>query len=271
MTSIEHGDAYALAAHAAAELAAFTGIDSYEAALTLGSGWARAVGEFGTVLASVPAHEIAGFRASAVEGHTGMLQAVELTNGKRVLVLAGRTHLYEGHGVDAVVHGVRVAAASGASAMVLTNGAGGVREGLIAGRPMLIADHINLTAVSPLRGARFVDLTDLYSGSLREQIRARVDGLTEGVYAQLPGPHYETPAEIRYLRSVGADAVGMSTTLEAIAAREAGMRVLGVSLITNLAAGMAGPLDHTEVLAAGHAAVEPLGQLLSVVFEELFA
>lgn len=271
MTSVDHGDPYALAARAAAELASFTGFSTYDAALTLGSGWSRAVAGFGTVLASVPAHEILGFRASAVEGHTGMLQVVELANGRRVLVLAGRAHLYEGHGVDAVVHGVRVAAAAGATSMVLTNGAGGIRDGLATGQPMLIADHINLTATSPLRGARFVDLTDTYSSDLRTRVRARVDGLTEGVYAQLPGPHYETPAEIRYLRSIGADAVGMSTALEAIAAREAGMRVLGVSLITNLAAGMAGPLDHAEVLAAGHAAVEPLGQLLNVVFEELFA
>jgi purine-nucleoside phosphorylase len=271
MSSVDNGDAYAQAARAADELASFTGFNSYDAALTLGSGWSRAVEGFGTVLASVPAHEILGFRAAAVEGHTGMLQAVELANGKRILVLAGRTHLYEGHGADAVVHGVRVAAASGAKSMVLTNGAGGVRDGLVSGQPMLIADHINLTATSPLRGARFVDLTDLYSSDLRARVRARVDGLTEGIYAQLPGPHYETPAEIRSLRTLGADAVGMSTALEAIAAREVGMQVLGVSLITNMAAGMAGPLDHAEVLAAGHAAVEPLGRLLGVVFEELFA
>lgn len=271
MSSVAHGDPHALAAKAAAELAAFTGIESYDAALTLGSGWSRAVDGFGSVVASVPAHEIVGFRASAVEGHTGMLQAVDLANGKRVLVLAGRTHLYEGHGVDAVAHGVRVAAAAGARSIVLTNGAGGVRDGLVAGEPMLIADHINLTATSPLRGTRFVDLTDLYSASLRQRVGARVPGLAEGVYAQLPGPHYETPAEIRYLRTIGADAVGMSTALEAIAARDSGLDVVGVSLITNLAAGMAGPLDHAEVLAAGHAAVDPLGQLLGVIFEELFA
>ena len=136
---------------------------------------------------------------------------------------------------------------------------------------MLIADHINLTAMSPLKGARFVDLTDLYSGELRARVEARVPGIASGVYAQLPGPHYETPAEIRYLRSIGADAVGMSTALEAIAAREAGMQVAGISLITNLAAGLAGPLDHAEVLAAGHAAVDTLGSLLAVVCEELFA
>lgn len=271
MSSVDGRDPYALAAASAAELAAFTGIDSYDAALTLGSGWSRAIEGLGTVVASVPAHEIQGFRASAVEGHTGMLQAVELAGGQRVLVLAGRTHLYEGHGVDAVVHGVRVAAASGARSIVLTNGAGGIGNGLAEGSPMLIADHINLTATSPLRGARFVDLTDLYSGELRARVEARVPGIASGVYAQLPGPHYETPAEIRYLRSIGADAVGMSTALEAIAAREVGMQVVGISLITNLAAGLAGPLDHAEVLAAGHAAVDTLGSLLAVVCEELFA
>lgn len=266
-------DPYALAAQAAAELASFTGVSSYTLALTLGSGWARAAEDIGTVVASVPANVIAGFRTSAVEGHTGMLQSVELANGQHVLVLAGRTHLYEGHGVDAVVHGVRVAAAAGAGTMVLTNGAGGIRADLTAEQPMLISDHINLTATSPLRGAKFVDLTDLYSASLRSRVRALVPELTEGVYAQLPGPHYETPAEIRSLRTIGADAVGMSTALEAIAAREAGMEVLGISLITNLAAGLAGdgtvPLNHTEVLAAGQSALGGLGALLRTIVGDL--
>lgn len=262
-------DPIAAAELAAAELAEHTGIDSYDVAVVLGSGWARAAQELGSVVASTPSHEIAGFYGSAVEGHTGTLQAIELPTGVRVLLFAGRTHLYEGHGVDAVVHGMRVAAAAGVKSVVLTNGAGGLREGMVGGQAMLIADHINLTATSPLRGAQFVDLTDVYSASVRERVLAAHPDATEGVYAQLPGPHYETPAEIRYLRTIGADAVGMSTALEAIAARALGMRVVGVSLITNLAAGMAGPLDHAEVLAAGHAAAEQLTPLLATIIGEL--
>jgi hypothetical protein len=147
---------------------------------------------------------------------------------------------------------VRVAAAAGCRTVVLTNAAGGIREGLSVGQPVLISDHLNLTARSPLVGARFVDLVDLYSARLRELVRGVDPTLEEGVYAALPGPHYETGAEVRMLRGLGADLVGMSTALEAIAARAEGMEVLAVSLVTNLAAGMTGePLDHAEVLAAG--------------------
>ena len=281
MGSLQHHDAYQLAAESARELASFTGVDSYDVALTLGSGWSHVAERLGRVLANVPAHEITGFRGSAVEGHTGMLQAIELANGKRMLVFAGRTHLYEGHGVDAVVHGIRVAAAAGCRAVVLTNGAGGLGSNLSLGMPMLISDHLNLTARSPLTGARFIDMTDAYSADARARVLTRLQptlpGLTEGVYAQVPGPQYETPAEIRYLRTIGADAVGMSTALETIAAREAGMRVLGISLITNLAAGMADAsgevhaLDHAEVLAAGAEAAPVLSDVLAVAVEELLA
>jgi len=275
MSSFDHTPAHRLAAQAAAELATFTGVDSYHAAITLGSGWAGATEQLGLVVASVPAHEIVGFRASAVQGHTGMLNSVQRADGTRVLVIAGRTHLYEGHGVDAVAHSVRVAAAAGAKAIVLTNGAGGLRENQSPGEAMLISDHINLTAVSPLQGANFVDLTDVYSADVRARVLARLrgvhEGVSEGVYAQVLGPNYETPAEIRYLQTIGADAVGMSTAIEAITARSLGLRVVGVSLITNLAAGLAGPLNHEEVLAAGNAAVEQgaLGSVLDVVLEEL--
>jgi purine-nucleoside phosphorylase len=183
-----------------------------------------------------------------------------------VLVFLGRTHLYEGNGVDAVVHGVRVATAAGCRAVVLTNAAGGVRADLSVGQPVLISDHLNLTARSPLAGADFVDLTDLYSSRLRDLARTVDPSLAEGVYAALPGPHYETPAEIRMLRTMGADLVGMSTALEAIAARAQGAEVLGLSLVTNLAAGMTGePLAHAEVIAAGRAAAERMGDLLREV------
>ena len=178
----------------------------------------------------------------------------------------GRTHFYEGRGVAAVVHGVRTAAAAGCRAVVLTNGCGGLDESWTPGTPVLIRDHINLTATSPIEGAHFVDLTDLYSPRLRDLCRDVDPSLDEGVYVQFPGPHYETPAEIGMVRAIGGNLVGMSTTLEAIAAREAGMEVLGISLVTNLAAGITGePLDHEEVLAAGQAAATRMGKLLGQV------
>jgi purine-nucleoside phosphorylase len=185
---------------------------------------------------------------------------------RRLLVFLGRTHLYEGLGVRAVVHGVRTAAAAGARVVVLTNGCGGLDRSWSPGTPVLISDHINLTATSPVEGASFVDLTDLYSSRLRAVCRSVEPGLAEGVYVQFPGPHYETPAEIRMVRTIGGHLVGMSTALEAIAAREAGLEVLGVSLVTNPAAGITGePLDHGEVLEAGRSAAARMGQLLGRV------
>jgi purine-nucleoside phosphorylase len=207
-------------------------------------------------------HELPGFLPPRCPATPGA--SVVHVGGSRVMVLLGRTHLYEGRGVDAVVHGVRTAAAAGCRTVVLTNAAGGVREGLSVGQPVLISDHLNLTATSPLVGARFVDLVDLYSVRLRELVRSVDPAIEEGVYAALPGPHYETPAEIRMLRGMGADLVGMSTALEAVAARAEGLEVLGVSLVTNLAAGMTGqPLDHAEVLEAGRASAARVGALLA--------
>ena len=180
--------------------------------------------------------------------------------------MMGRTHYYEGRGVQAVVHGVRTAAAAGAKIIILTNAAGGLRPEMSPGQAVLISDHLNLTAQSPLVGATFVDLTDLYSPRLRAVAREVQPTLTEGVYAQLPGPHFETPAEIRMLQGFGADLVGMSTVLEAIAAREAGAEVMGISLVTNLGAGMTGAaLNHLEVLEAGAAAADEMGSLLADV------
>jgi purine-nucleoside phosphorylase len=179
-------------------------------------------------------------------------------------VFLGRTHLYEGRGVIPVAHAVRTAAAAGAKLVVLTNAAGGLRPGMRVGQPVLISDHLNLTGRSPLVGATFVDLTDLYSPRLRALAREIDPGLEEGVYAQLPGPHFETPAEIRMLRTLGADLVGMSTGLEAIAARAADVEVFGLSLVTNLAAGITGEaLNHEEVLAAGKDAAATVGPLLA--------
>ena len=189
---------------------------------------------------------------------------------RRALVFLGRTHFYEGKGVAAVVHGVRTAAAAGVRTVVLTNGCGGLDPRWTPGTPVLISDHINLTATSPIEGANFVDLTDLYSSRLRALCREVDPSLDEGVYVQFPGPHYETPAEIGMVRAIGGTLVGMSTTLEAIAAREAGLEVLGLSLVTNLAAGISGePLNHEEVLEAGKAAASRMGALLADVIPRI--
>ncbi len=165
-----------------------------------------------------------------------------------------------------MVHGVRTAAATGASTIVLTNGCGGLNAAWAPGTPVLIGDHLNLTATSPLEGATFVDLTDLYSARLRAVAREVDPGLDEGVYVQFRGPHYETPAEVRMAARLGGDLVGMSTTLEAIAARHAGLEVLGISLVTNLAAGISPtPLSHEEVLEAGRAAGPRISALLAEI------
>jgi len=257
--------AAAAAAEAAEVLRERTGVERHDVALVLGSGWLPAADALGETTAELSTADLPGFAPPAVQGHSGRIRSVR-AGEKRVLVFLGRTHLYEGLGVRAVVHGVRTAAAAGCSVVVLTNGCGGLDESWHPGTPVLIRDHINLTATSPIEGAHFVDLTDVYSSRLRSLCR-EVDGsLDEGVYVQFPGPHYETPAEIRMVRTIGGDLVGMSTTLEAIAAREAGLEVLGISLVTNLAAGITGePLDHHEVLEAGRAAASRMGGLLARV------
>ncbi len=252
----------AVAHEAARAIAERTGHDHHDAAVVLGSGWRPAADLLGTAEAEIPMAELPGFTAPSARGHGGTVRSLQV-GSSRVLVLLGRTHAYEGGDLAGVVHPVRTACAAGASTVVLTNAAGGLREGMEVGQPVLLADHLNLTARSPLVGAQFVDLTDAYSPALRDAARALDPTLEEGVYAGLPGPHYETPAEIRMLRTLGADLVGMSTVHETIAARAEGAAVLGLSLVTNLAAGMSGqPLDHTEVLAAGQAAAERMGELL---------
>jgi purine-nucleoside phosphorylase len=266
-----------LAAAAARRLAELTGIERHDVALVLGSGWAPAAELLGETVAEVPADQIPGFTTSTIPGHVGTLRSVRIeaaagTDGpvRHALVLGSRTHYYEGRGVRAVVHGVRTAAAAGCSVVVLTNGCGGLNRDWAPGTAVLINDHINLTGTSPLEGATFIDLTDLYSARLRAVCREVEPDLPEGVYAQFRGPHYETPAEVRMAGIIGADLVGMSTALEAIAAREAGLEVLGVSLVTNLAAGISdAPLDHAEVLAAGRAAAQRVGGMLAEVVRRL--
>ncbi len=260
---------YELAESAAAALLEHPGMDGPDVALVIGSGWLPAAEALGSCRAEVATTDLPGFAKPVVEGHSGRIWAIDAA-GTRALVFLGRTHYYEGLGVAAVVHAIRVAAAAGCRAIVLTNGCGGLRQEWSPGTPVLIRDHINLTAASPLVGARFVDLTDLYSSRLRRLCREVDETLDEGVYVQFPGPHYETPAEIELVRRIGGDLVGMSTTLEAIAAREAGMEVLGISLVTNAAAGMTGqPLDHQEVLAAGNAAASRMGRLLADIIPKV--
>jgi purine-nucleoside phosphorylase len=203
-----------------------------------------------------------------VEGHAGRIRSVAV-GGRRVLAFLGRTHLYEGRGVEPVVHNVRVAAAAGCRVVVLTNACGGLRAGLSVGDAVLISDHLNLTWRSPLLGPRFVDLSDVYSARLRRLVREIDPSIAEGVYAMFPGPQYETPAEVRMAGVLGADLVGMSTVLEAVAARAEGCEVLGISLVTNLAAGLGDPLDHEEVLAVGRAAATRMGTLLGQVIPRL--
>ncbi|MCP9957572.1 purine-nucleoside phosphorylase [Streptomyces sudanensis] len=257
------------ARRAAARLRELTGAEKHHVALVMGSGWAPAADALGAPEAEFPVTELPGFPPPAVEGHGGRVRSYRV-GGKRALVFLGRTHFYEGRGVAAVAHGVRTAVAAGCGTVVLTNGCGGLREGMRPGQPVLISDHINLTAASPIEGANFVDLTDLYSPRLRALCKEVDPSLEEGVYVQFPGPHYETPAEIAMVRVLGGDLVGMSTVLEAIAAREAGAEALGISLVTNLAAGLSGePLNHEEVLRAGRDSAARMGELLTRVLERI--
>ena len=257
------------ARESAAALAALTGTAQFDIAVVLGSGWVPAVDLLGTTTADIAVTDLPHFAPPAVEGHAGRVRSVD-AGGTRVLVFMGRTHLYEERGVDAVTHAVRTAAAAGCRTVVLTNGCGGLDPAWSPGTPVLIRDHINLTGTTPLHGAHFVDLTDLYSPRLRALCQEIEPGLPEGVYAQFRGPMYETPAEIEMVRRMGGTLVGMSTALEAIVARSLGMEILGISLVTNLAAGMTGePLNHEEVLEAGRAAAARMGDLLARVIRQV--
>ena len=263
-------DAFALARAAADALRDRTSIDSFDVALVMGSGWVPAADKLGEPVTELTVTELPGFAPPAVEGHAGTIRVVEI-DGRRALVFLGRTHLYEGRGVDTVVHPIRTALAAGVTTAVLTNAAGGLRpEHQSVGDPVLISDHLNLSGANPLTGPTFLDLTEAYSGRLRTLAKEVDPTLQEGVYAAFRGPTYETPAEIRMLRTLGADLIGMSTVLETIEARRGGADVLGISLVTNIAAGLSDePLDHEEVLAAGRASADRMGTLLATVLAKL--
>jgi purine-nucleoside phosphorylase len=254
---------------AAEVIAERTGVSKHDVAVVIGSGWTQAAEGLGIPTAMIPMAELPGFKPPTAEGHRGVVLSVQASD-KRILVLRGRIHAYEGHDLRHVVHPVRTAAAAGAHTVVLTNAAGALRDDYQVGQPVLISDHLNLTGQSPLVGPQFVDMVDAYSPRLRALAHEIDPTLPEGVYAGLSGPQYETPAEIRMLRTLGADLVGMSTVHEAIAARAAGLEVLGLSLVTNLAAGLTGgPINHDEVLATGRETATRLGSLLAKLVSAL--
>lgn len=272
---------FAVADEAAAQLVEAFGTRPV-AAVVLGSGWQLAADAIGPTVVEVQLGELSGFAPLTALGHGSSVRRIDLrVRGgadadpivRSVAVFLGRTHLYEGHSPAGVSHAVRTVAAAGAELVVLTNAAGTLRADRAIGRPVLISDHLNATAQSPLTGplpppphrGRFVDLTDLYSLRLRELARTVDPALVDAVYAGLPGPHFETPAEIVGYRALGAEVLGFSTVIEAIAARHVGLEVLGISLVTNLCAGMQSVVDDQEVLEAGRHAAPELGDLIQQV------
>ena len=254
-------DPYDLARQAADRIAELTGRASHDALVVLGSGWGPAAGAFGDPVATFDMTAVPGFLAPVAEGHVGEIRSYDIA-GVATLVYLGRTHLYEGHGLRPVVHGIRAARACGVRLAVLTNANGSLRDDWELGRPVLVSDHLNVTATSPLEGARFVDLTDAWSPRLRELARSVDPSLAEGVYAWLRGPHYETWAEAGWLRSVGADLLGMSTVPEAIAAREEDVELVGISTVTAVEGAPAG-IDPSEVVAIAERTASRCGPLLA--------
>jgi purine-nucleoside phosphorylase len=269
-------DPFGIARLAAGQLAEKTGA-RHDVAVILGSGWIAAAERMGQVGTELSVSELAGFPIPSVAGHGGAVRSI-VAGPRRILVFLGRVHLYEGHRPATVVHAVRTAVLAGCRTIVLTNAAGAVNRDYAVGRPVLIADHVNLTGQSPLTGltppppfdVRFVDMTAAYSQRLRDAARVVDPTLPEGVYAAFLGPQFETPAEIRMAKAMGADLVGMSTALETIAARHMGAEVLACSLVTNMAAGLsAGGIDHQDVLAIGRDSAQHMGDLLAEMVTQL--
>jgi len=262
---------YARAEEAARTIRARTATQA-RIALVLGSGLGGFAEDFEGAV-SLPYREIPGFVSSTAQGHVGSLVSGKVA-GVPVLAMQGRVHHYEGYSLEEVTFPIRAFKLLGVQTLILTNAAGGVDVELNQGALMVISDHLNLMGVNPLRGPnedrfgpRFPDMSEVYSRELQELVveEARALGITirRGVYAALAGPSYETPAEIHMLRAFGADAVGMSTVPEAIVARHMGMKVLGISCITNMAAGISeSPINHEEVMETGQRVRETFTQLL---------
>jgi purine-nucleoside phosphorylase len=254
-----------IAEHAARRIAELTGVERHGVVVVLGSGWGPAADAFGTPVAQLAMTDVPGFRAPTAEGHRGTVASYDV-GGVPTLVLSGRTHLYEGHGLRPVVHGVRTAAAAGCTTAILTNANGSLLD-LEIGQPVLVRDHLNLTGTSPIEGALpseelRVDLTDCWSARLRALARELDPSLVEATYAWLPGPHYETPAEAEWVRRIGGDVLGMSTVPEAIAGRECGMEMLGLSTVTAVE-GQDSGIDPSEVVAVAERTAERMGPLLA--------
>lgn len=263
-------DPIGTAEKAAKEIKKITKKEKHDVALIMGSGWISAAEALGNPTHEFAVTELPGFPAPTVAGHGGKVRSYNLENSVIALVFLGRTHFYEGLGMEPVAHAVRTAVKAGCRTILLTNACGGINTDYKVGQPVIIRDHISLTAASPLIGADFVDLTDLYSKRLRELVKAEDSSLAEGIYVHWRGPSYETPAEIKMMRAMGADLVGMSTVPEAIAAHALGAEILAISLVTNAAAGVTGEkLNHAEVIAAGKAAADRMGKLLAKVLPKL--
>nr|WP_203981659.1 purine-nucleoside phosphorylase [Planosporangium flavigriseum] len=280
MRTSNERDPFELAADAAAVLAEATSCRRHDAVVVLGSGWVPAADAFGEPAAELAMVDLPGFHQPVADGHVGLVRSYDLNipvvGNTRVLCFLGRTHLYEGRGVDAVAHAVRVAAASGCRIAVLTNANGTLRPEWGLGTGVVIRDHLNLSGTSPLRGPRFVDLSECWSPRLRRLALDAEPTLAEGVYAFLPGPHYETPAEARAYRTLGADVLGMSTVIEAIAAREAGLELLGLSVVSAIekvtgADTYGEPIDPAAVVAAAEASAGTLGGVIRTVLEQALA
>ncbi len=263
-------DPYQLASKASDQL-----IDIYDGRIpstfvVLGSGWDVAIEHMGTTVEEFSADTLIGAIGSTVPGHSSSIRLIDTEDG-HILVARGRVHLYEGHDPSQVVHVLRAAIGSGPKNVILTNAAGSTDPERGPGTPVLIADHLNLTGLSPMWGtippdgaaARFVDMTEAYSQRLLNVAREADATLTEGVYAGFHGPEFETPAEITMAKTIGATLVGMSTVLETIAARHCGAEVLGLSLVTNFAAGMSGPLAHSDVVETAARSGQIVGPLLA--------
>ena len=260
------------ARYAARQLRERLDIDGVDIAVVLGSGLSAFAGHL-EGSRSVEMGPEFRFPAPTVAGHAGTITAGTVGDNS-VLVYAGRVHLYEGHRVDRVVHNVRVAAELGARTVVLTNAAGAVHPGFEVGKLVRIGDHLNLTGANPLIGygsdrTPFVDMSDAYSGRIEQIASNLAPEMRSGVYAAFCGPSYETPAEVRMARAMGADLVGMSTVLETIAARHLGLEVGAFSLVTNRAAGTGPALSHAEVTEVGAAAAGDVVEFLSSLTAEL--